>query len=196
MLTLKEIELVHLDHNYGVLFPDKDMWVPIYNDDKKTVRDWFSLGNAHHNGKSHVDEFGYPSWGDIENNKELEAMKGVLFRKEENLRYFKMPARVFSMREVGLNKVVVLMRRQDGEHYLITWDTRTEVREEDCTPNNFIKTHMGRGGEPDRDIDVDIERNWLYCFGDECLNKLSLDTFEYIDSTDMNDRVNLLRLNK
>lgn len=140
--------------------------------------------------------YGYPEWGHIENNQENEFQKGIMFCKKENMTYFKMPANVFSMREVGLNKVIVLMRCSDGDHYLKTWDTRTEIKEEDCTPNNFIKTRTARGGDPDRDIDIDIEKNWLYCFGDECLNKLSLDTFEYIDSTDFNDRLNLLRLNK
>lgn len=143
MLTLSEIQEVHKSHNYGILF-DKDMWIPIYNDDKKTIPDWFSLGNHYHNGKSHLDSFGYPEWGHIENNQECEYQKGIMFRKKENMEYYKMPANVFSMREVGLNKVIVLMRCSSGEHFLITWDTRTNIEEKDCTPNDYIKTRTAR----------------------------------------------------
>jgi len=196
MLTLSQIQEVHKSHNYGKMFPDRDLWVPIYNDAEKKIPDWFSLGNAYHNGKSHVDMFGYPGWGNVESNQEYEHMKGIIFSKKETMKYITMPAYPFSIREVGLNKVVVLMRSTSGDHYLKIWDTRTEIKIEDCTVNDFIRTRSARGGDPDRDIDIDIEKNWLYCFGDECLNKLSLNTFEFIDSTDLNDSLSLLRLDK
>jgi len=44
MLTLKEIREVHKSHNNRAVFPDHNVWVAIYHDSKKTVKDWFYLG--------------------------------------------------------------------------------------------------------------------------------------------------------
>ena len=93
-----------------------------------------------------------------------------------------MPGLVFSLREVGLNKVVVLLKN-NKQTYLKAWDGRSQIKEEECTPNEFVRCRKERGGDPDRDMDVDLDRGVLYCLGHECLVKLNLETLEYMDSS-------------
>ena len=44
-----------------------DLWIPVGDTNNK---DWIQGGDigSHYPGKSHVANFGYPSWGDINTN--------------------------------------------------------------------------------------------------------------------------------
>ena len=62
-----------------------DMWVPVKNTgdrkDEFGKKDWIQVGNANHEpGKSHVEHFGYPEWG---NDTEYQPFKGWLFMAEK-----------------------------------------------------------------------------------------------------------------
>ena len=69
MLTYNEIKQIIEDNDNQPYFMNKDIWIPCWNDDDKTIRDWASLGEKgiayKHFGYSHVDKFGYPDWGDL-----------------------------------------------------------------------------------------------------------------------------------
>ena len=42
---------------------DGDQWIAIGDPDNK---DWFQIGNTDNAGKSYVESYGYPPWGDKE----------------------------------------------------------------------------------------------------------------------------------
>ena len=68
LITFDELKALLKLHG-GVLYKGHDEWVPVTSTDKdgKETRDWAQLGDKYHKpGKSHEDEWGWPSWGDRE----------------------------------------------------------------------------------------------------------------------------------
>ena len=64
MFTLDEVrDLIKKNGNKG-FFPGEDYWAAVVRSDGE--KDWVQIGETytHSPGKSHVDNYGYPAWGD------------------------------------------------------------------------------------------------------------------------------------
>lgn len=63
MFTLDEAQDLIKKNGNKAFFPGEDEWAAVVRSDGK--KDWVQLGDRlHRPGKSHVDGFGYPHWGD------------------------------------------------------------------------------------------------------------------------------------
>ena len=198
MLTYAEVKEIIKDNGDRPLF-DTEMWIPCTNPDAEGAdeggegnRYWVGVGTKDL-GVSAAAKQKDPDGGADDDR----TRRGIVYRKKEKPQTVRLPGKVYSLHEVGFEKVIVTFKRLD-RCYMEFWDGRKNSSDEDdgeLVAKDELHIRDQRQDAPDRDLDLDFEKGILFTLGKKSVVKWELATLRFMDTSELPATPDMLRLN-